>query len=756
MPAPESLAAALARQPDADLVELLALRPDLAVPPPADSGVLATRAGLRASVSRAADELDAFVLTVLEALVLAGADTDTVDPADVVELLGEDVGTGRAEQGLDALRRRALLWGPDEHVHGVRLVPSAREVLPRSLGRVGRPSSQLVGADVEAMVAGLDETRTGLLATLAQGSPLGRTRDAAPGTPADRPVQQLLAAGLLLPVDHQTVELPSQVSAVIRGRNPLGSVDTAEPAPAVQPRQQDEVDSAAAGEALELLRHAADLVTALGEHPAPVLKSGGIGVREVRRLAKQTQLDEARASLVLELLVGAGLVTSDEAVDPCWTPTTAVDAWLPADPALRWFELARGWLELPRLPGLVGRRDERDKPLAALGDELRRPLAPRDRRRILGVLAGRPVRGGRVSALDPADVEAVLAWRVPRWGGRGRGDLVGWTLAEATALGVLGRGALSTPGRALLESPATATAAMAAALPEPVDHVLVQADLTVVAPGPLQPELEREIGLVADVESAGAATVYRVSPASVRRALDAGRSAAELHALFAQRSRTPVPQAMTYLLDDVARRHGRLRAGAAAAFLRCDDEALLTEVLSSPVAAALGLRRLAPTVAVSPAPLAELLVALRGAGFAPAGEDAAGDVVDLRPSGARVALRRARRTPPGPAAATVEQREAVVRGLRAGDRAASTTTAQRLVSDGTRASGVATMAVLQQAARSRRSVWIGYVDAQGVASQRVVDPLSVGGGVLEAFDSAATEMRRFALHRITSVALTEE
>jgi len=41
-----------------------------------------------------------------------------------------------------------------------------------------------------------------------------------------------------------------------------------------------------------------------------------------------------------------------------------------------------------------------------------------------------------------------------------------------------------------------------------------------------------------------------------------------------------------------------------------------------------------------------------------------------------------------------------------------------------------------------------------VASQRVVDPVSVGAGVLEGFDSAAGELRRYALHRITSVALT--
>ena len=137
-------------------------------------------------------------------------------------------------------------------------------------------------------------------------------------------------------------------------------------------------------------------------------------------------------------------------------------------------------------------------------------------------------------------------------------------LAEAELLGLTGRGALTSYGRALLAGgaePAVATV-LADRLPAPVDHVLVQADLTVVAPGPLEVELAREMALVADVESAGAATVYRVTEATVRRALDAGRSAAELHELFRSRSRTPVPQALTYLVDDVARRHGALRAGS--------------------------------------------------------------------------------------------------------------------------------------------------------------------------------------------------
>ena len=64
----------LRAQDDDTLADLLRLRPDLAVPPPADLTVLATRAGIRASVHRACDDLDTVTLTLLEALVVADAD----------------------------------------------------------------------------------------------------------------------------------------------------------------------------------------------------------------------------------------------------------------------------------------------------------------------------------------------------------------------------------------------------------------------------------------------------------------------------------------------------------------------------------------------------------------------------------------------------------------------------------------------------------------------------------------------------------
>jgi hypothetical protein len=232
-------------------------------------------------------------------------------------------------------------------------------------------------------------------------------------------------------------------------------------------------------------------------------------------------------------------------------------------------------------------------------------------------------------------------------------------------------------------------------------------------------------------------------------------TSAELHALFATHSRTPVPQSLTYLIDDVARRHGQLRAGVALSFVRCDDPALLAEVLASSVADDLALRALAPTVAISQAPLADVLVRLRDAGFAPAGENASGAIVDVRPRGARISVRRPRaqlRTPQPP---SEEQLAGLVRELRAGERAERTPRGGGVRTDGSRAGGAATVALLQLAVRARRSVRIEYIDAQGTSTKRIVEPARVGGGTLDALDPATGAIRHFTLHRIASVALID-
>jgi hypothetical protein len=236
--------------------------------------------------------------------------------------------------------------------------------------------------------------------------------------------------------------------------------------------------------------------------------------------------------------------------------------------------------------------------------------------------------------------------------------------------------------------------------------------------------------------------VYRISEHSIRHALDVGKTRDWMHALFAKHSKTPVPQGLTYLIDDVARRHGQLRVGMAASFVRCEDPALLAQAVAAPATDGLALRALAPTVAVSPAPISEVLITLRAAGFAPAAEDSTGAIVDVRTRGARVPAphqRRPYRPPPRPRRETLN---AVVSVLRRVTAAPFGTI---------RVDPAVTMSLLQRAAKDDAAVLIGYLDAAGVATQRVVSPIVVRGGQLTAYDSASGRLREFAIHRITSV-----
>ncbi|GGR61250.1 MULTISPECIES: helicase C-terminal domain-containing protein [Streptomyces] len=314
---------------------------------------------------------------------------------------------------------------------------------------------------------------------------------------------------------------------------------------------------------------------------------------------------------------------------------------------------------------------------------------------------------------------------------------------------------LSGPEQAV--AGAEAARLLAPLLPEPLDHVLLQADLTAVAPGPLRRPLADTLGVLADVESKGGATVYRFTPASVRRALDAGRTAADLHAFLTEHSRTPVPQPLAYLIDDVARRHGHLRVGAASAYVRCDDDALLNEILADKRAAALRLRRLAPTVLAAPTDPATLLEGLRAMGYAPAAESAEGDVLIARAHAHRTPPRAAPEpVPDGPPAPDATLLTAAIRAIRAGDLAA--TTPRKPVGEPLaggelpRTSSAETLATVQAAVLTGDSLWIGYVNAEGAASQRVISPVRVEGGFVTAYDHTADEIRTYPLHRITGVA----
>lgn len=411
------------------------------------------------------------------------------------------------------------------------------------------------------------------------------------------PVKWLRDRGLLLPVSTRTVVLPREAALHLRAGRAHRVPEPQPPAvEAVAERDPQGVDSAAAGQAFLAVSTVEELLKSWNGGGPAILRAGGLSVRELKKTAAALDVSEPVAAFWIELAYAAGLLASDGEADERYAPTPAYDDWTELSAQDRWVELASAWLAATRTSGLVGGQDAKGRALSTLGPDLDRSAAPEIRHRVLALLAALPPG----TAPDPESLLARLRWERPLRGASvSAGDTTDlrsrialWTLNESELLGITGRGALASQTRALLSGgPVEAAARLAPLIPEPLDHVLLQADLTAVAPGPLERPLADMLAALADIESKGGATVYRFTPGSVRRALDAGQSAADLHAFLAAHSRTPVPQPLSYLIDDVARRHGHLRIGAASSYVRCDDEAVLNEILADKRSATLRLRR---------------------------------------------------------------------------------------------------------------------------------------------------------------------
>ncbi|MGY0492619.1 helicase-associated domain-containing protein [Streptomyces sp. WG-D5] len=836
---PRSLAEALRAWDDASLAALLRARPDLLGPVPNDMTQLATRAGTRASVIRALDRLDRFTQQVAQALAVA-PDPTTYDTLRSL-LPGEDA-TAALPRAVATLRDQALAWGGDDQL---RLVRTARELLaptpqhpsPTGLGpTVAEATSGMSPGRVQEIVAaaGLPSTHdpvsaiAALTALFTDQTRMSALLDEAPtesldvlnrlvwGPPYGQVTAQpaahlrwLLDRALLVPTTPGTVVLPREAALHLRGGRAHRELEPLAPAVREKAAHRPQVvDATAAAEAYTAVATVEELLKDWDEGGPAVLRAGGLSVRDLKRTAAALDTTEPTAAFWVELAYAAGLLATDGEADERYAATPAYDEWVLLPPAERWERLAAAWLPATRTAGLVGGRDGKDRTLSALGPHLDRSAAPEVRHRVLALLHSELPEG---ASPEPESVIERLTWERPSPASLDlRTRLARWTLTEAELLGITGRGALSTHGRALLpptqadqadqapaaieqrgpgrspeasttttpgpaadahhhpptptESALTAARAaklLAPLLPDPLDHVLLQADLTAVAPGPLERPLADALSVLADVESKGGATVYRFTPGSVRRALDAGRTASDLQTFLAKHSRTPVPQPLAYLIDDVARRHGHLRIGAASAYVRCDDDTVLGEILADKRAATLRLRRLAPTVLAAQADPGTLLEGLRAMGFAPAAETPEGDVL--------IARAHAHRTPPRTAPAPVPDGpplpddtlvDAALRAIRAGDAASTVPRKQAPAHPGNgelpRTTSAETLATMQAAVLTGEALWIGYVNAEGAASQRVIAPVRVEGGFVTAYDHTADEVRTYPLHRVTGVAELSE
>lgn len=430
--------------------------------------------------------------------------------------------------------------------------------------------------------------------------------------------------GLVFGGEYYPPEVPAGVVLAIMGPRARLPFTPVPPVHETRGVPAEAIDRGAAAAATAATQSVATLIDRLSRTPATALKAGGVGNRELVKIGKALDVDEVQVRFDLELLRELGVLAG--------TNTTvgvapAAASWRTAEPAHRYADLVVIWWTLPLHP-TVG-RDSDGKVLPA--------VARRSADAAAGVLRGEALLlidelGPERALVDAPALAGQLSWHRPLTAPDGPSVEAFWL--EAHALGVLVGGALSPVGRCLRDGDPDELLALAARLlPAASSRGRFGSDLTVLVAGSPSASVCALLDTCADREGRGAAVVWRFSPASVRRAFDEGWTADELmtglRGLLDPAVDADLPQTLTYLIADVARRHGHLVVLPAASCVRSMDPALLREVVADRRVQHLHPHPVTDEVVVFQHPPAAVVDALRAAGYLPVPADERG-VVELR------------------------------------------------------------------------------------------------------------------------------
>lgn len=584
---------------------------------------------------------------------------------------------------------------------------------------------------IQRALAGFDRPTLAVLAALTTSAepltPQGVTRVLtergsvpAQSTDAVAPRLATLTTALLAFRDGDTFAPYDAVRAQLDGWPALGlpSPDAligAPPPPAIAPVPETEqrfTDRLASEHAFVAVSTVTELVAELTREGARELQKGGLALPATKRLAVSLSIDVADVPTVVSVAARARLIALEAAT---WLPTDAGAEWQHAPTADRWRALATAWQD-------------------ALPADLR------------GVLAD------RAHAVWGDRLRDFVNWAFPAGGDAMQQRVTAYT-RDAEWLGITARQTPSSAGTLLLESgPDAATAAISAQFPPEVDRVYLQHDLTIVSPGPLEPDIDSRLRTMADVESRALASTYRVSAATLGRAIASGETAETIREFLAGISLTGVPQPLDYLITDAAERYGRVRVGDldelrvtgsipirdegdpnrdpeafAHSVVHSDDRELLKTIEVDQALRPLALVRTSATRLVSRFPRDVVFWALSDARYPVAAEDAQGSIVGLQRH--RVAQ----------SVAPVETNPAqkLVERLRAAEVADETDTGEQWLAR-----------QLDIAIRSKGTVIVSVAMPDGSIVDYLLEPTGIGGGRLRGRDRKADIERTLPLSSI--------
>jgi|GEM_PF-5088907 len=495
MPTPPAVIDQLRRYTDEQLLTLLTARPDLASPPPGSIAGLAARLLTKQSIQQALVQLNAFELHVLHIAKALSFPTEKYGKARTFSL--NDLASHLTISATTTPEQSTQTLEETVTKLGEQFLLTHAEDDDDAWWALGSVSSTISGEDDEGTQS---EYNPGLVS--------------APEITAAQPIGY---------------------------RESFGSPQTM-------------VDGVGADRAITLLTLADHALQAWSQG-GPVLRTGGVGVRELRSLAQKLSITTMEVGWLLETLASAELIAPiDDRTR--WYPSREEIPWHEKPDSERWDALAWAWLTSPRPTWLTGEK-VRGTTFTPLQPGVEQPSTAQLRYRVLDALAHTEPGG----VLNAEQITQIMQWHTPRMPPEIK--TVEAIYSQSQWFGILGAGALTTAGRELATAAAATTAqaeqthreaaidALNDALPAEVDTALLQGDYTITIPGRPAPALDWLWDIAAE-EQRGVAQVLRISEKTIHAALGT-YTGDEILAKLRQITPTGVPQAVEYLIADVER-----------------------------------------------------------------------------------------------------------------------------------------------------------------------------------------------------------
>lgn len=744
---PRSLADDFRSRPDKDLELLFSVRHDLLHPIPHDISELAVRAATATSVTLAIDGLNKVELVVCEVLT---ALPDGVDSEGVHQALQTATGYVKeaVDEALNNLWSIGLLWGNQKNLHLVRTVREFFGPYPCALGpeladiknevRMFKHDPDVVNQLLESAPVQARE----ILQEMAWENPRGHYPNAYKRInpkQVNSPVEWLLAHHLLIATDENVVTLPREVSLPMRNHQYVRVIECEQPRYESDSLDITDINSTGVHNALEFLQNFERVLNQLNRHPIAPLRTGGISTKDLSELCTTTGNSSASLTMVLDLAVASRLISLSESSG--WMPNAQYEAWLQLPDENRWDQIARSWLEMKRAV-ITGTQNKSNRPLTTTDDA---------HHRLKNLVVNLLMSLNAGQTMTPDKLFNHLTWKQPRTISDDSLTIFKSLLSEMNTLGITSKNGMTSFGQAIAQGESSINE-LKNNLPAFIDYIIVQTDLTALAPGRLLPDIRHFMQHVAEIESTSVATVYRFTPGSILNGIESGLSADNIIERITELSRTPIPQPLTYLVQDVSRRHGQLRIGTASVYLKCDDAQLMATMLADRALSILELQQISAEIIISTQPEDIVLARLRNAGYSPSVQNMNGTISAAPPQKRDVTPL----VPVAPASEFPSQRliASAVRAMRAQQLPVSNETvkAATLTSHSTSQA----LELLEAALVNGTNLWIGYVDKSGQTTEHFIEPLTLSAGSLTAFDLATNQVRTFTVARIANAELSSK